>query len=45
MPPKGVNESSMALTDPLEAAVVATAQMDEAVIPNRVSFPSMLPPD
>ena len=43
-PPSGVNESCIALTEPLEAPVVAVAHRAEFTIPNRVSFPSMLPP-
>ena len=34
----------MEFTDPLEAEVVATAQRAELTMPNRTSFPSMLPP-
>ena len=34
----------MELTDPLDAAVVNTAHVELAAIPNRDSFPSMLPP-
>ena len=44
MPPSGVNESCMALTAPQEAAVVTAANSAEAVMPKRVSLPSMLPP-
>ena len=43
-PPSGVKLSCMALTEPLDAAVVADAQMAELTMPKRVSFPSMLPP-
>ena len=43
-PPNGVRLSWAALTEPLEAAVVAVAQIAELVIPNRTSLPSMLPP-
>ena len=42
-PPSGVNESCIALTEPFEAAVVATAQSAEFTAPKRTSFPSMLP--
>jgi hypothetical protein len=34
----------MALTEPLEAAVVAVAHSAELTMPKRVSLPSMLPP-
>ena len=34
-PPSGVNESCIALTEPLEAAVVAVAQSAEFTTPNR----------
>jgi hypothetical protein len=44
-PPSGVNESCIAFTEPFEAAVVAVAQSAELAIPNRISLPSMLPPD
>ena len=44
-PPSGVKESCIELTLPLEAAVVALAQMAELAMPKRVSLPSMLPPD
>ena len=43
-PPSGVKESCIALTDPLEAAQVAVAQLAEPVMPKRTSLPSMLPP-
>ncbi|KTC80332.1 hypothetical protein Lche_2352 [Legionella cherrii] len=42
-PPRGVNESSMEFTEPLEAAVVAVVQIAELTIPKRVSLPSILP--
>ncbi len=35
----------MALTEPLEADVVAVAQRAELAMPKRISLPSMLPPD
>ena len=44
-PPSGVNESCIALTEPLEAAVVAVAHSAELAMPKRTSLPSMLPPD
>src|SRR6185312_13564544 len=44
-PPSGVNESCMALTEPFDAAVVVVAHNAELTMPNRTSFPSMLPPD
>ncbi len=44
IPPIGVNESCMELTDPFDASVVATAQSAELARPNRTSFPSMFPP-
>ena len=40
----GVKESCIALTEPLEAAVVAVAQSAEFAMPNRTSLPSMFPP-
>ena len=43
-PPSGVNESCIALTEPLEAAVVAVAHSAELAMPKRVSLPSMLAP-
>ena len=42
--PAACSESCMALTEPLEAAVVAVAQSAELAMPKRVSFPSMFPP-
>ena len=39
IPPSGVKLSCMELTEPLDAAVVKVAQVDEAAIPNRVSLP------
>jgi hypothetical protein len=44
IPPSGVKLSCMALTEPLEAAVVVTAHSADADSPNRTSLPSMLPP-
>ena len=44
MPPSGVNESCMAFTAPQEAAVVITANRLVALMPKRVSLPSILPP-
>ncbi len=44
MPPSAVKESCMALTAPQEAAVVMTANNDEATMPKRTSLPSMFPP-
>ena len=44
MPPRGVRESCIALTEPLLAAVVAAAHKELPPTPKRVSFPSMLPP-
>ncbi len=41
-PPRGVNESCIAFTEPLEAAVVAVAQIAELAMPKRSSLPSML---
>ena len=35
----------MELTEPLEAAVVNAAQVEEDAMPNLVSLPSILPPD
>ena len=43
MPPSGEKLSCMALTEPLEATVVASAQMALAEMPKRVSLPSMEP--
>ncbi len=43
-PPSGMKESCIALTDPLDAAVVAVAQSAEPTGPLRASFPSMFPP-
>jgi hypothetical protein len=43
-PPSGMKLSCMALTEPLEAAVVAVAQRAESTMPKRVSLPSMVPP-
>ena len=44
MPPSGVNESCMALTQPQLASVVIVAKSAESAIPKRTSLPSMLPP-
>ena len=44
-PPIGVNESCQPLIAPQLAAVVITAKSAEFAMPNRVSLPSMLPPD
>jgi hypothetical protein len=44
-PPSGVKLSCMALTEPLEAAVVAVAHSALLVMPKRTSLPSMLPPE
>src|SRR5262249_35630804 len=44
MPPSAVNESCMALTAPQEAAVVMTANSEDAGMPKRTSLPSILPP-
>ena len=44
MPPKGVKESCMAFTAPHDAAVVTAANRADALMPNRTSLPSMLPP-
>ena len=41
-PPSGVKLSCMALTEPFEAAVVATAHRLELAMPKRTSLPSML---
>ena len=43
-PPSGVYESCIELTEPLEAAVVAAAQIVDEAMPKRASLPSMLPP-
>ena len=39
-----MKESCIALTEPLDAAVVAVAQSAELTTPKRTSLPSMLPP-
>ena len=44
MPPSGVYESCIELTEPLLAAVVALAHSAEVAIPKRTSLPSMFPP-
>ena len=44
IPPIGVYESCMELTEPFDAAVVAVAHKAELTMPKRVSLPSMLPP-
>src|SRR6266536_2805888 len=43
-PPSAVNESCIELTAPQEASVVTVANSAELKMPNRTSFPSMLPP-
>ena len=43
IPPIEVKLSCIALTEPLEAAVVAVAQSAEVPTPKRASFPSILP--
>ena len=43
-PPSAVNESCIELTAPQEASVVIVANSAELKMPNRTSFPSMLPP-
>src|SRR5258708_23666403 len=43
-PPIGVNESCPAITAPQEASVVIVAKRAVLKMPNRVSFPSILPP-
>ena len=43
IPPRGVNESCIALTAPHEASVVIVAKRAELKMPNRTSFPSMFP--
>src|SRR5260370_760090 len=45
MPPSGVNESCWLFTAPQLASVVTVAKRAEFAIPNRTSFPSMLPPE
>ena len=42
MPPSGVKLSCMELTEPFEAAVVATSHRLELAMPKRTSLPSML---
>ncbi len=42
MPPSGVKLSCIELTEPFEAAVVATAHRLELAMPKRTSLPSML---
>ena len=44
MPPSGMKESCIALTAPQEAAVVIAANKADALMPKRVSLPSILPP-
>ncbi len=39
-----MNESCIALTEPFDADVVATAHSAELATPKRTSLPSMLPP-
>ena len=43
-PPRPVNEEWKELTAPVEVSVVATAKIDEAPTPKRVSLPSIAPP-
>src|SRR5258708_37696544 len=43
-PPIGVNESCPAITAPQEASVVIVVKRAVLKMPNRVSFPSKLPP-
>ena len=43
-PPSGVNESCQPLTAPQLASVVTVAKSAVLAMPNRTSFPSMLPP-
>ncbi len=45
MPPNAVNESCIAFTAPQDAAVVTAANKAEALMPKRLSLPSILPPD
>src|ERR1700730_12580680 len=45
IPPRGVNESCWLFTAPQLASVVTVAKRAEFAIPNRTSFPSMLPPE
>ena len=42
IPPSGVKLSCIALTEPFEASVVATAHRLELAMPKRTSLPSML---
>src|SRR5580700_10285539 len=44
MPPSAVKLSCMAFTAPHDAAVVTTANSEEAAMPKRTSLPSILPP-
>ena len=44
-PPSGVKLSCMLFTAPQVASVVAVANSADVAMPNRVSLPSMLPPD
>ncbi|MEY9757283.1 hypothetical protein ABIE73_004678 [Bradyrhizobium yuanmingense] len=44
MPPSAVKLSCMAFTAPQDAAVVITANSEDATMPKRTSLPSMLPP-
>ena len=43
-PPSGVNESCQPLIAPQLASVVTVAKSAVLAMPNRTSFPSMLPP-
>ena len=43
MPPSGLKLSCMAFTEPLDAAVVVTAQRLDATVPKRLSLPSSEP--
>ena len=44
-PPRGVYESCMLFTAPVDVPVVAAANKPLAAGPKRISLPSMLPPD
>ena len=44
-PPMGVMLSCMQLIDPVEVPVVESANKPQPTAPNRVSLPSMFPPD
>ena len=45
IPPRGVNESCMQLTEPFDVPVVLPDHRPHACTPNRTSLPSMFPPD